>query len=307
MHKVASFKPEKNTRLSPSHSARDEPPLNRLILSPKTSLSLSNARGSERSIAGEGYDKLKAKLMSYGLPETVVNELVEHHTPITYPKGSMIFLQGAPTDIIYWVSSGLVDILCPQPEGSQIQASLLGPGEIFGFVEFSDFDGKQGQAFQARARTNVQLGLITRDRVCKVLSRLDPPLLVQLLGEIAAIWGSFTHYQARYLGMNFSERMEAVLRDLVRKFGVKDSRGTLLLPELGHADFAEMIGSSRPMVSRLIAEMVANKRLLYDGKHYIVIDHSANDSGELNGGSMASRKLNSAGASNPMGFLGQVE
>jgi hypothetical protein len=71
--------------------------------------------------------------------------------------------------------------------------------------------------------------------------------------------------------MNFSERMEAVLRDLARQFGVKDSRGTLLIPELGHADFAEMIGSSRPMVSRLIAEMVANKRLLYDGKHYIVL------------------------------------
>jgi len=41
------------------------------------------------------------------------------------------------------------------------------------------------------------LGLITRDRVCKVLSRLDPALLVQLLGEITALWGSFTHYQAR--------------------------------------------------------------------------------------------------------------
>jgi hypothetical protein len=101
--------------------------------------------------------------------------------------------------------------------------------------------------------------------------------------------------------------MEAVLCDLARKFGVKDSRGILLLPELGHADFAEMIGSSRPMVSRLIAEMVANKRLLYDGRHYIVIDHAAHDSGELNGGSMVNRKLSSAGASNPMGFLGQVE
>src|SRR6202166_4439763 len=41
--------------------------------------------------------------------------------------------------------------------------------------------------------------------------------------------------------------------------------------EFGHADFVEMIGSSRPMVSRLIAEMIANKRLLYDGKHYIVL------------------------------------
>jgi CRP-like cAMP-binding protein len=201
----------------------------------------------------------------------------------------MIFLEAAPTDLIYWVSSGLVDILCPEPDGNQIQASLLGPGDIFGFVESPDVNGKRGQAFQARARTNVQLGLIARDRVCKVLSRLDPPLLVRLLGEVTAIWGSFTHYQARYLGMNFNERMEAVLRALARKFGVKDSRGTLLIPELGHADFAEMIGSSRPMVSRLIAEMIANKRLLYDGRHYIVIDHSANESGELNNDSIAIR------------------
>ncbi len=82
---------------------------------------------------------------------------------------------------------------------------------------------------------------------------------------------------------------ETVLRDLARKFGVKDSRGILLIPELGHVDFAEMIGSSRPMVSRLIAEMVANQRLMYDGKHYIVIDHLAIDSVKLNGGSMANR------------------
>jgi CRP/FNR family transcriptional regulator, cyclic AMP receptor protein len=208
------------------------------------------------------------------LPETVVSELIEHHTPVNYPKGSMIFLQGAPTDLIYWVSSGLVDILCPEREGCQIQTSLLGPGDIFGFVEFSDFRGNPAQAFQSRARTPVQLGLIARDRVCKVLSRLDPPLLVRLLGEITAVWGSFTHYCAQFLGMNYSERLETVLRDLAQKFGVREARGTLLIPEFGHADFAEMIGSSRPMVSRLIAEMIANKQLVYDGKHYIVLGDS---------------------------------
>jgi CRP/FNR family cyclic AMP-dependent transcriptional regulator len=289
MHKVdPSFTPDRYTRLSPPPSAQDKPPLSGPTFSPKMSLSRTNTRGAERWIAAEGYDKLEARLMSHGLSQTLVTELIEHHTPINYPKGSMIFLQGAPTDLIYWVSSGLVDILCPRPDGSQTQASLLGPGEIFGFMQ-SDFNGNQGQAFQARARTNAQLGLITRDRVCKILSRLDPPLLVQLLGEITALWGSFTDYQARYLGMNFSERMETVLRDLARKFGVKDSRGTLLIPELGHTDFAEMIGSSRPMVGRLIAEMVASKRLLYDGRHYIVIDHSATDSGEWSGGSTDNR------------------
>jgi CRP-like cAMP-binding protein len=288
MYKIdAGSKPEQHTGLSTPLSAQDDPPLGRLTFSPKASLSQNETRGAARWIAAEGYDKLKARLLSHTLPETVITQLIEHHTPIVYPKGSMIFLQGAPIDLIYWVSGGLVDILCPEPDGNQIQVSLLGPGDIFGFVEASDSNGKRGQAFQARARTNVQLGLVTRDRVLKVLSRLDPPLLVGLLGEITAMWGSFTHYQARYLGMNFSERMEVVLCDLARKFGVQDSRGTLLIPELGHADFAEMIGSSRPMVSRLIAEMVANRRLLYDGKHYIVMDHPAGDRGQLNRGDMA--------------------
>jgi CRP-like cAMP-binding protein len=261
--------------LAPS-SANVEPRVRRAIFSRQPYLPQNKVRSSEPNLAGQGYQKLKALLTSHGLPEMVVNELVEHHTPITYPKGSMIFLQGAPTDIIYWVSSGLVDILCPEREGGQIQTTLLGPGDIFGLVEFSDFKGNPAQAFQSRARTPVQLGLITRDRVCKVLSRLDSPLLVHLLGEITAVWGSFTHYSAQFLGMNYSERLETVLRDLAMKFGVKETRGTLLIPELGHADFAEMIGSSRPMVSRLIAEMIASKRLAYDGKHYIVLNDSAN-------------------------------
>jgi hypothetical protein len=54
-------------------------------------------------------------------------------------------------------------------------------------------------------------------------------------------------------------------------------------------DARTLTGPTAPMVSRLIAEMIANQRLFYDGKHYIVIGHSANDSGKLNGGSMANR------------------
>src|SRR5260370_41944909 len=41
------------------------------------------------------------------------------------------------------------------------------------------------------------------------------------------------------------------------RFGIEDERWTLLVPELGHEDLAEMIGSSRPMVSKLIGEMTA--------------------------------------------------
>ena len=243
--------------------------------SQKTFSSRSKAKSFGLSIDGDGTQRLKTRLISHGLPESTVNELIDHHTPLNYPKGSMIFLQGAPTDILYWVSGGLVDIICPDPEGGQIQTSLLGSGDFFGFVEFSDSRGNRVQAFQSRARTHVQVGLITRDRVSKVLSRLDPPLLVHVLAEITAVWGSFTHYCTQFLGMNYGERLETVLRDLAQKFGVSESRGTLLIHDFTHTDLAEMIGCSRPMVSRLIAEMIANKRLVYDGKHYIVLDDLA--------------------------------
>jgi CRP/FNR family cyclic AMP-dependent transcriptional regulator len=276
MQKVDTiFKHGNRAHISVTSAADVKPPVRFAVFSRPSSLPRSNGRASESSLGGEGYQKLRTKLIAHGLPETVADELIEHHTPVNYPKGSMIFLQGAPTDLIYWVSSGLVDIICPDPEGGQIQTSLLGSGDIFGFVEFSDSRGNPAQAFQARARTAVQLGLITRDRVSKVLGRLEPPLLVHLLGEITAAWGSFTHCCAQFLGMNYSERLETVLRDLAQKFGARESRGTLLIPEFGHADFAEMIGSSRPMVSRLIAEMIVNKRLAYDGKHYVVLDDSA--------------------------------
>jgi len=65
--------------------------------------------------------------------------------------------------------------------------------------------------------------------------------------------------------LSYRERLEAMLAEVAARFGVKDARGTLLTLELGHDDWAEMIGSSRPMVSRLIAEMVQNRVLAREG------------------------------------------
>jgi CRP-like cAMP-binding protein len=94
-----------------TRSADAEPRLGQRNFPQRAQSPRRNARASELSVAGEGYQKLRTKLITHGLPETVVDELIAHHTPVNYPKGSMIFLQGAPTDILYWVSSGLVDIL----------------------------------------------------------------------------------------------------------------------------------------------------------------------------------------------------
>jgi CRP-like cAMP-binding protein len=229
---------------------------------------------------GEGSQRLKNRLTSRGIPEGIIDELLEQPTIVSYRRGAFIFLQGAPTDLLFWVSGGLVDILSPGPEGEQINASVLGPGDLFGFVERTDHKGRPAQAFQARARTSVQIGLLIRERINKVLMRQDPALLVHITEQVIAAWSEMTLRQTQFLGENYSGRVEMVLAELATKFGVKESRGTLLIPEFGHNDFAEMIGCSRPMVSRLIAEMISAGRLAQHGKHYIIIGDSALDNGK---------------------------
>ena len=76
------------------------------------------------------------------------------------------------------------------------------------------------------------------------------------------------------MGKNYAARLEVVLADLTAKFGVKESRGILLIPDFVVGDFAEMIGCSKPMVSKLISEMISAGRLATHGRHYILLDDS---------------------------------
>jgi hypothetical protein len=86
---------------------------------------------------------------------------------------------------------------------------------------------------------------------------------------------SVTIYHAHFLGKNYAARLELVFAELAGKFGVNESGGTLLTPEFGHADFAEMIGCSRPLVGRLIDEMISAGRLAKRGKQYIILEDFA--------------------------------
>jgi CRP/FNR family cyclic AMP-dependent transcriptional regulator len=233
-----------------------------------------NPATSQRGAAREEHQKLKNRLVSRGLPVSLIDELLEQATIVSYDRGCFVLLQGGRTDLLLWVSSGLVDILCPGQDGEQIIARVLGPGEFFGFVQFKDHKERSAPAFQVRARTSARIGFVTRAQACKVLAKQDPALLAQILGDVVAAWSELSFRETQFLGKNYAARLEMVLADLTAKFGVKESRGILLIPDFVDGDFAEMIGCSKPMVSKLISEMISAGRLATHGRHYILLDDS---------------------------------
>jgi hypothetical protein len=142
---------------------------------------------------------------------------------------------------------------------------------LIGYADFVDSNRQRSQMFEAHALTSCSVALFTRQHVLKTLRGLDQPALVSFLESLNGFWSSVVHRYAVYLSMSLRERLQMVLAELGTRFGVHDARGVLLTPELSQEELAEMIGSSRPMVSKLLSEMAERTMLACQGRRYILL------------------------------------
>jgi len=217
------------------------------------------------------FAQLQKNLSDCSIPPEFTNALCERCIPVAFEKGSTIFAEGSTDDILACVSSGYVKVYCPLGEGSRTLMRLAGPGELIGYPEYRDACGKRARMFEVVCATNCMLALISRDHVRRTLASQSPESLVEIIESLNMFWSSTVRRFATLLTLPYWNRLETVLADIALRAGVKDSRGTMLLPELVHEDLAEMIGCSRPMVSRIISEMTDRGMLDRNGHHYILL------------------------------------
>src|SRR6202050_4739439 len=245
----------------------------------------------------EGGNQFEAQLLSWRVPPEIVREIVEYRSDLSYAAGATIFCQGAPADIIFWVVKGLVKESCPSPNGNRIMVRLAAAGEMIGCADEVNEKGQWIRRFEAQAVGKCVVAMITRQRVRDLLTSLDSTTLLELSERMNSAWSGWVHYYASLLGMSFRERLELMLAQLGRKFGAPDDDGIALTFEPAHGDLAEMIGSSRPMVSRLMADLIAQREIARRGRLYIL----------LKGGTIASiaRRNVAAGTPPPTDHLAQ--
>jgi CRP-like cAMP-binding protein len=247
----------------------------------------------ERELKGQGLaqgrDRLFARLESCGLPEDVIRTLFSRHTLVRYPKGSPLFDKGSPADVVFVVLSGIVKIYCARAGAARTLVELAGPGDLAGYADFSEKSRERSQLFDAEALTNSCVALITRDHVLHVLRKLEPDLILTLAENVNSLWASAVYRYARFLSMTLRERLEVILAEMAERFGVADARGILITPELEQEGLAEMIGGSRPMVSKLLMEMKHEGVIAREGKHYIVASKGGEARPTSEGAQAASR------------------
>jgi len=219
----------------------------------------------------EGYARLRGNFSRWRVPSAIIDDLVDHRSAVSYPRGAMVFLEGSPGDLFGCVLAGYVKVYCNTANGARVLARLSGPGDIIGYADCEDGKGRRSKIFETQALTKCSVALFTRERAVRLLRALDPDQAIELYQTLNSFWSSTLHWWTSFLGLPFQQSLEVVLSDLGRRVGVPDNRGTLIIPELSQADLAEMIASSRPLVSRLLNEMEERGLVQRRGKQYLLL------------------------------------
>src|SRR5260370_3694870 len=122
--------------------------------------SRGSATMNSATIREDAQHRLHSQLLRF-LPKELADEVLRHHAAVTYAKDSIIFLQGSPADLMFWIMSGLVKLYCPRPDGNRTLVRLCGPGDVLGYADLIDTDHRHLQAFEAQTLTKCTIALFT--------------------------------------------------------------------------------------------------------------------------------------------------
>lgn len=91
---------------------------------------------------------------------------------LNFNAGAMILSEGANADTFYIVTEGTVEVILPRPNQSDVVALQLGPGKVFGEIEFFH-ESKHRASIRASEATPVEVLAIGYDQLSELLNQSE--------------------------------------------------------------------------------------------------------------------------------------
>jgi energy-coupling factor transporter ATP-binding protein EcfA2 len=130
-----------------------------------------NAHRTALIADGEIVNEYVAKAMPTLLQDQML-WATRHAEKITYKPGTMIVTMGASADTFYIVSKGMVEVVLPRPNQSDVIAMQLGPGKFFGEMAFFH-DRKRQASVRASEHGPVEVLALSYDQLNELLSQSE--------------------------------------------------------------------------------------------------------------------------------------
>ena len=162
---------------------------------------------------------------------------------VAFPKKQAIFVQGDPSDAVFYIQQGKVKLTVVSQSGKEATIGILSPGDFFGE---GCLTGPVLRLSSATAMTDCSVMKIDKKSMIEVLHR------EQALSDmfVAYLLARNIRYEEDLVDQLFNSSAKRLARVLLllAHFG-KDGKPESVIPTISQETLAEMVGTTRSRVS----------------------------------------------------------
>jgi CRP/FNR family cyclic AMP-dependent transcriptional regulator len=179
-----------------------------------------------------------------------------------FAKDDTVFHADESGDIFCLIREGRVKVTMISPEGKEIILSLLGPGDFFGEMALLDDEPRSATVV---ATESLELVTIWRSDFLQILSE-NFSITKKVLAELSRRLRHASNRIESLATMDVYGRLARFFLDQASRNGKSLDNGYVAVTRPTHQAIANMIGTSRETVSRLIHDLMRQGLLLSEGK-----------------------------------------
>lgn len=185
-----------------------------------------------------------------------------------YPKGSLLFVEGEQPRGVFIICSGKVKLTTSSTEGRTLIVKIAEEGEVLGASA-----SILGKTYEVSAETiePSQVNFIKRDDFMKFLNT-SAEACMHTAQQLSEKYHS-AQREIRTLGLaqTTSEKLAKLLLDWCERGGETTPKGVRLKVLLTHEEIAQMIGTTRETVTRLLSDFKRKKIIEVKGSTLLVM------------------------------------
>jgi CRP/FNR family transcriptional regulator len=204
----------------------------------------------------------------YGLKENELGEIAGIVMERKYRKGRIIFMEGEPGEAVFFLKSGRLKVSKQDEEGREHILHYVNPGEVFAEVVL--FDGG-GYPATAEVLEDAEVGVIR----CQDMDNLvikNPGIALTLLKVMS---GRLRFAQQKIMELALKDttrRLAGTLLKLAEEHGTPGEGGTQICLSLTNQELANLVGTSRETVNRIMGELRRRKAIIVEKQAGIVVN-----------------------------------
>ncbi len=189
---------------------------------------------------------------------------------VKFRRAERIFTEKQPGACLYVVMAGRVKIFGSSIQGRSKTFAYLEPGDFFGEMSLIDDDVRSASA--AALEDSVLIMLKSDDYRKLMLSR--PAIALAVLKTLALRLRRANKEIEALSFNNVLGRIAQILLDLADRYGKKTDEGIRIEMELSHKELAEMAGTAREVISRVISRFRRIGCVNFFDNKLIITDHN---------------------------------